>query len=595
MVRMSISAALIKKLHFLKRWALLAAVIGVVSGLGAVLFYYLLMLSTSFFLGYIINYSPPTAGGEVGILQQNNQCRWMLLPFVTMIGGLISGVLVYHWAPEAEGHGTDAVISAFHRSKGIIRKRVPLIKALSSAALIGSGGSAGREGPIAQIGAGFGSWLATALNLSDRDRRIAVICGTAAGIGSIFKAPLGGAIFAIEVLYKHDVEAEALIPSFISSTIAYSIFALFFGFDPIFDTPPYSFTDVFELVFFIILGVICAPIAILYIKVFYGVRDNFFGRLHIPMHIKPALGGFVVGTMALITPEVLCSGYGWIQLAINGEMILSIMIILIFAKIIATAFTIGSGGSGGVFAPSIFIGAMIGGAFGIFLKMIFPNIPLSPGAMALVGMAAFLTGVAKVPVASIIMISEMTGNYNLLVPLIIACAVSYIFSGTYTIYEKQVPTRAHSPVHRGEFTVDILEKITVEKVMARDVITVTPETTVYEVSELISKTGHLGYPVIKDGKLVGIVTYADVIRVPMEDIKKVKVGDIMSHRLITITPKENLCSALRKMYEYKHGHLPVVDPEDPTHLVGMITKNDIIRGHEVIRRVVRRRFTRKHR
>lgn len=590
MVRMPVSALLIKKLHFLKRWALLATIIGVVSGFGAVLFYYLLMLSTYFFLGLIVNYSPPTAGGEVGFLQSGDQCRWGLLPFILMLGGLISGVLVYRWAPEAEGHGTDAVISAFHRSKGVIRKRVPLIKALSSAALIGSGGSAGREGPIAQIGAGFGSWLATVLNLSDRDRRIAVICGTAAGIGSIFKAPLGGAIFAVEVLYKHDVETEALIPSFISSTVAYSIFALFFGFDPIFDTPSYTFSNISELFYFAILGIICAPLAVLYVKVFYGVRNNFFGRLRIPIHIKPALGGLVAGTTALITPGVLGSGYGWIQLAINEELILSIMIILIFTKIIATAFTIGSGGSGGVFAPSIFIGAMVGGAFGALLKIIFPDIPLSPGALALVGMAAFLTGAAKVPIASIIMISEMTGNYNLLVPLMIACAFSYIFTGSHTIYEKQVSSRAYSPVHRGEFTVDILEKINVEKIMTRDVITVTPETTVYEVSKLISKTGHLGYPVVQDGKLIGIITYADVIKVPIEQIKDVKVEEIMTRKPITITPEENLCAALRKMYEYKHGHLPVVDSKDHSRLVGMITKNDIIRGHEIIRRVVRKHY-----
>lgn len=581
---------MIKRLKLLERWVLLATLVGIVSGVGAVIFYVLLELSVDFFLEYIVNYTPPAAGGEAGVLSsQESTPRWWMLPFVPMIGGIISGILVYTWAPEAEGHGTDAVISAFHRFKGHIRKRIPLIKTLSSVAIIGSGGSAGREGPIAQIGAGFGSWLSSLLNLSDRDRRIAVICGTAGGIGSIFKAPLGGAVFAIEVLYKRDFEAEALIPSFISSTIAYSIFALFFGFDPIFDTPMYALSHVAELIFYAILGIICAPLAIIYVKMFYWTRDNVFKKLDLPNHMKPALGGLGVGILALLMPEILGSGYGWIQLAMHERMILVTMIALIFAKMLATALTIGSGGSGGVFAPSLVIGAMIGGAFGTIIKLLFPDLPINPGAFVLVGMAAFFSGAAKVPVASIIMISEMTGDYNLLAPLMIACALSYIFSGDWTIYESQVLTKAHSPVHRGEFTVDILEKIGVGKVMTRDVITVSPETTIHEISELIGKTGHLGFPVVKDSKLVGIITYADVIKVPVKEAKTTKAEDIMTRKLITVTPKDNLCSALRKMHEYKHGHLPVVDSTDKTTLVGIITKSDIIRGHEIIRRITRRK------
>lgn len=573
-------------LKFFERWAILSIVIGIISGLGAVLFYYLLDLCTAFFLGYIAGYHPPSAGGETDIFvfPQNSLIPWMI-PLVLTIGGLISGIIVYKWAPEAEGHGTDAYISAFHYHRGIIKENVPIVKVAASVAVIGSGGSAGREGPIAQIGAGFGSWLIRLLKLSDKDRRIAIICGAAGGIGSVFKAPFGGAIFAIEVLYKRDLETDALIPAFISSTVAYSVFALFFGFNPIFDTPQYVFSDVSTLVFYAILGILCAPLAIVYVRVFYATRDQIFKRIEIPNHVKPAIGGFIVGLIAIFVPEVLGPGYGWIQLAIYGQLAISIMIIIIFAKIIATSLTIGSGGSGGVYAPSLVIGAMLGGVFAMLLKIVFPTIQIEPGAFVLVGMAAFFTGAAKVPIAAIIMVSEMTGDYNLLVPLMLACTLSYIFSRYWSIYESQVLTKATSPVHRGEFTVDILEKISVAKVMTKDVVIVTPETTIRKVSELISSTGHLGFPVVKNNELVGIVTYADIVKVPPERGEETLVKEVMTENVIVTTPRETLCNALQKMNTYGHGHLPVVDPENPRKLLGILTKKDIIKGHEIIRRI----------
>ena len=575
----------LKSLHFSKRWAFLAIFIGIISGLGAAIFFYLLKLGTGLFLETFVNYYPPVEGIHYTEPFKVHSFNYLLLPVITAIGGLISGFLVYTWAPEAEGHGTDAVIESFHKERGKIRKRIPIIKTLSSVAVIGSGGSAGREGPIAQIGAGFGSWLDSFFHLSDRDRRIAVICGTAGGIGSIFKSPLGGAIFAIEVLYKRDLEADALISSFISSVIAYSVFSAFFGFSPIFATPKYYFESATELVFYIVLGLVSAVFARVFVKIFYGTRD-FFKKLDIPNHFKPAIGGLGVGAIGILVPGVLGSGYGWIQLAIDRQLVLTLLIVLIFAKMITTALTIGSGGSGGVFAPSIFIGAMLGDAFGLFIELLFPEVPVDTRAFVLVGMVAFFSGAAKVPIAAIVMVSEMTGNYDLLAPATLACAVAYIFSGTDSIYENQVLSRAHSPVHRGEFTVDLIEKIRVKDVISSKVIKVSPEDSVKQISELISKTHHLGYPVIdKNGKLVGIVTYADVIKVPIREARKTKVKDIMTTELVTVHPDDTLELALRKMFECRHGHLPVVDPKNPTKLVGLISKSDIISGHEIIRRI----------
>ncbi len=332
------------------------------------------------------------------------------------------------------------------------------------------------------------------------------------------------------------------------------------------------------------LGVACGIVSIFYSYVFYNIRDRIFRRIKLPNHFKPAIGGLILGILILYVPEVLATGYGWIQLAIYGELALSMMIIILVAKIFATSFTISSGGSGGVFAPSIVIGSMLGGIFGRIFHMFFPSITTEPGAYVLIGMAAFFAGAAKAPIASMVMVSEMTGNYNLLVPLMLACSVSYVFTGRWTIYENQVLTRADSPAHSEEFRVDVLEQLEVGEVMTKEVNFVSPQDTVKEIPEIIKRTGHLGFPVIERGMLVGIVTYRDMIQVPQEEINKMRVRDIMSRKLLTTVPHEPLDRVLRKMNESGYGQLPVVDPSNPSKLVGIISKRDLIVGHEIARK-----------
>lgn len=571
-------------LTYLQRWLLYGILIGIVAGLGAALFSFLLQKVTAFFLGYCAGYFPPSPAGEGNAVEPNwSAIKWWILPLIPTLGALLSGFLVYTWAPEAEGHGTDAVIDSFHRAGGYIRRRVPFIKTLASVVTIGSGGSAGREGPIAQIGAGFGSWLASFLKLSEHDRRIMLVSGAAAGVGSIFKAPLGGALFGIEVLYRQDFEVEAIIPSFVSSVVGYSVFSSIYGFAPIFDTPTYVFTNPLNLLFYAILGLLLAPVAIFYVKVFYGLRDNVFRRLKIPNQFKPAIGGLVLGLSALLIPQTLGMGYGWIQLAIYGKIALTTLLLIGAFKIVATSLTIGSGGSGGIFAPSMLIGGMLGGAIGLILNTIFPGSIPAPGAFIVVGMAAFFAGAAHVPIASMIMVAEMTWNYRLLVPAMLACAITYLSVGRWTIYEKQVATRADSPAHRGEFTIDVLEQIPVEKVATKKVDTLSPKSSVKEIAKLVLTKGHLGYPVVEDGKLVGIVVYSDLLKVPVAEADTKKVGEIMTRKLQVAYPHEDLASALHKMQTYGVGRLPVVDPHDPAKLLGILTRSDIIKGHEELR------------
>ena len=385
----------------------LSAIIGVVSGLGAVVFYYLIDLSNNLFMVKTGAFVPPLIDETTGMVSKvnpilttrifnlNTGVPWYLA-LIPAIGGLITGLIVYTWAPEAEGHGTDAAIDSFHNKKGKIRLRVPFIKTITSAITIGSGGSAGREGPIAQIGAGFASFLATKLKLSSRERRTMVIAGMGGGIGSIFRAPLGGALFATEALYSEaEFEYEAIIPAIISSIVGYSVFSSIVGWGALFHTPDFIFRKPAELFFYLVLAVICSGLGYLYVKIFYGMRDNFFKKLPIPNHLKPALGGLMLGLLALFYPQILGSGYGWVQLAIYGKMAIGLMLVIALLKIVATSLTISSGGSGGVFAPSLVIGAMLGGAFGGIAHNLFPGIATQPAAYIIVGMAGFFAGVAN--------------------------------------------------------------------------------------------------------------------------------------------------------------------------------------------------------
>lgn len=590
-----------KERKYIQRWVLLSILIGVVAGFGAFAFYLLLQIMTDFFLGYLAGFQPTPPAGEQDvpfISLPTAQSRLWVLALMPALGGLIAGLIIYSFAPEAEGHGTDAIIDAFHNKKGVIRKRVPLIKAIASAITIGSGGSAGREGPIAQIGGGFGSWLGTKLKLGERETRMMMVCGAAAGIGAMFKAPLGSALFGTEVLYKRDFEMESLIPAIVSSVVAYAVFCSIpcIGWHPIFDTPPYTFTHPKELIFFAVLGIACTALGIFYIKVFYATRA-FFKRLAIPNHLKPAIGGALVGIFVLVIgylePQaldgILGMGYGTVQTAIDMELplpeLIELMIIVAIAKIFTTSLTIGSGGSGGVFAPSLVIGAMLGGLFGGISHFFFPEIitETTMSAFVVVGMAAFFAGAAKVPIAAILMISEMAGSYSLLVPLMLTSVVAYALSGGWTIYEKQVKTRKESPAHRREFMVDLLEGIRVKDAYIEDVQTISADTTVKEALYFVDRTGHIAYPVVdKEGRMVGITSLMDLEKQRKEGSVYRKVSLMCTKEVLVAYPDEFLEDALHKMDIYHVGRLPVVkgqSEEENKELVGIISRADIIREH----------------
>lgn len=568
---------------YLRKWIPLSISIGLVAGSASIIFTLILQWFTGLLLLNLTGLHPPTAAGEGGEVF-SPPSNVFLIPVVTTIGGLISGVLVYSFSPESEGHGTDAVIHAAHYKNGEIRSRVPLVKMLASAITIGSGGSAGREGPIALVGAGIGSLLGRIFRLSASDRRLAAIAGLGGGVGSIFKAPLGGAIFATEILYMHDFETHALVPAFISSVVAYSVYASVFGTQPIFAIEKRDFVQgPSTLAFYAVLGLLCGLVGISYVRAFYSFR-GIFRRINVPRHLKPALGGLLVGVIGMVFPYVLGVGYGWIQIAVSGDLA-TLPIIAIIAmiplKIIATSLTVGSGGSGGVFAPSLVIGGMVGAAVWAILNEFQLTSGMGPAAFIIVGMMSFFGGVGKVPVAVILMVSEMTGTYSLLVPSMISTAIAYIITGRFSIYEWQVGSRAESPAHQARMAVPLLHRVTVRDAMTPSVVSIGQEATLSHAAAMLSDRGVKMLPVIdSDRKLLGVVSFVEVLGVDRQRREVVRVKEVMRDAPVVTYPDEPLYEALKKMLQNKLERLPVVESPSRGVLVGILTRGDIMRLYE---------------
>jgi CIC family chloride channel protein len=566
------------------RWAVYFFVIGIIAGVGSIVFHWLCQVGSHFFLDLMAGYRPPAPAGEHHIFPETRTYfnRWILL-FLPAVGGIVSGWLVYTFAPEAEGHGTDAAIDAYHQKGGFLRGRVPIIKTIASAITLTTGGSGGREGPIAQIGAGFGSFLATKLKLTDRERRIMLAAGIGAGVGSIFRAPLAGALFASEVLYRDpEFEAEVIIPAGISSVVAYCLFCLVFGWGSLFESPDFLFRNPLELGPYLVLALVLVIVGAVYVKAFYGIT-GLFRRLKIPNHIKPAIGGLCTGVIGFFLPHTLAFGYGYVQQALSDASALTIPFLLTLAlgKILTTSFSIGSGGSGGVFGPSVVIGGALGGVVGKAFHHFMPGIVGAPGAFIVVGMAGFFTAVSNTPISTIIFVSEMTNSYHLLLPSLLVCLVAYVGARRWTIYQRQVQRRIESPAHSGEFFVDILQTIRVKDLIDRVKIpTMIPENMPFvEFRKFFSESKQHYFPVMgEDKRMTGIFSINDVRSVlfAVEIEQLVLVKDIATSDIIVVTPEEDLNSVLQKFTTRNIESLPVVQEDDHAKLIGMLRRREVI-------------------
>jgi CIC family chloride channel protein len=449
--------ASIRKSGYLQKWLLLGITIGVIAGLGAVVFFFALKYTEEFLLGYLADYHIPTPVGEGGSHGSARFERPWAIPLVTTAGALLSALIVAKLAPEATGHGTDEAIGAVHGDPRAIRFRAVLVKMVASALTIGSGGSAGREGPTAQISAGFSSLLTRRLNLSDDDGRIAVALGIGAGIGAIFAAPLGGAVLAASIPYRDDFDYRYLLPGFITSGTAYAVLGSILGFDPLFGyiDAEYRFERTWPLLWFVVIGLVAAGVGYLYARIFHA-SVRLTHRLPGGPVLKPAMGGLLVGLLGLLVPQILSSGYGWAQLAADRESLMAIplwiVIVLPIAKIIATSLSIGTGGSGGLFGPGIVIGAFVGAAVWRLGELSgLPGVPGGPGIFVVVGMMTCFGSVARAPLAIMIMVAEMTGSFSVVPGAILAVGIAALLMSrtNVSIYETQRLNRETAAAERA--------------------------------------------------------------------------------------------------------------------------------------------------
>src|SRR5664280_499254 len=565
---------------YLKKWIVLSVLIGAVAGLGAIVFYEALVICTHFFLGVLAGYHVPTPVGEGRVAGSASFARPWLLPLVVGFGALLGGLLVFGIAPEAEGHGTDAAISAVHHNPRGLRFRAVVVKIVASALTIGSGGSGGREGPTAQISAGFGSLLSRILDLEPADSRVLVATGIGSGIGAIFGAPLGGAVLAAEILYRDDFDPTALLPCFIASAVSSVVFGAVEGFSPLFGyVGGYRFSDSSQLAWFALIGILGGLFGLLYAKSFYGMV-SLFRRSPLPRWAAPAIGGLLVGLMALVIPEVLGTGYGWVQKGLGPELLtipLWIVLVLPFAKILATALSIGSGGSGGIFGPGMVIGAFIGASVWRLFEPIVPSMGHNPAPFVIVGMMCCFGSISRAPLAVMLMVAEMTGSLSILAPAMIAVGLAWFIvrRGDDTIYRSQLKNRADAPAQRLLTGMPILSIVSVGQAMATPRVVVTGGTTVRAARHQIEQAGVTGAPVIDDqGRFEGSVALADLRAVEQGSDRALEaVVDVSAP---TVAGQAHLDVALDALTTSAEHWVTVLDAE--RKVLGTVAISDVVRG-----------------
>jgi CIC family chloride channel protein len=446
-----------------------AVIVGIIAGIVSAFFAWLLHVLEVFYLSFHQHQSILfTNYNERIVFLISHPFSSLAVVLLPVFGGLVAGLIIYFFSKDSKGTGSDEMIYAFHNNEGKIKTSIPIFKSLATLFTLPTGGSGGKEGPISFIGAGVGVWVANIAKSGARARRTLMLAGTAAGLGSVFKTPLGGALTAAEMVYKEDIETDALIPCFISSVTAYLVYTLYAGTDPFLSVSGLSKFNFDEILFYLILGVLCFSFGFLFIKGFNDAK-SFIGKIKIPNYVKPAIGGLLTGLIALFVFEIAGTGNYFFETTIQGKMpdffgnkiwfeLLLSFLIIAFLKIVATTLTIGSGGSAGIFGPSLFIGAMLGAAVGVAANH-FLNHPVSIVSFMIVGMGAFYSGVANAPIAGIIMIVEMTGSYVLLPPLIIVSIFTFILSKRISFYKNQVENRFKSPAHSWEMKSDIIDQI----------------------------------------------------------------------------------------------------------------------------------------
>lgn len=564
------------------RFLLLYVGLGVVVGAGAIAFHVAVEAAERLLLGDLAGFRPATPGGEPPLFASTTTefRRWALL-FIPAGGALLAAILVERLAPEAAGGGLDAMIRTYHAGT-TPRRRVVWVKTLASALVLGSGGSAGREGPVAQIGMSLGALIARALRLTRREALTLAAAGAAAGIGALFHAPVASALVVAEILYREmELEHEVIVPSIIASIVAYSIYTVKFAWSPLFLLQGYRFESPLELGPYLILALVLAIQARWFIAFFRAVSRRF-AALDLPRWLKPAIGGLGVGVIGFALPATVGTGYGILQEALDGRIAIATLLGLALLKSVTTALTVGSGGSGGVFAPAMVIGGALGGVVGHVSHTLLPALTPHPGAFVVLGMVGFFAAVSNTPISTIILITEMTGNYHMLVPAMWVCVVAYLLNRDTTLFEAQAGTRMDTRSHLDQALDLAARRFTVGDAMnnlEREApVAVHPDTPLGELRTLFAQSHHAAFPVVDDdGRLVGVVDEPAlreaVVEAGLDDL--VVAADLIGDTP-TLLPDEPLRDAMDKLVGTHHDELVVVDPEDNAVVLGTLSRRDVV-------------------
>ncbi len=580
----------------------LSITIGAVTGLAAVAFIHLISLINN------VSY-----GGLAEMFTAPGRFWFVLVP---VIGAILGGPIIAWFASEAKGHGVPEVMEAMILRGGRIRPRVAVAKIVASALCIGTGGSAGREGPIVQVGATFASMVGQWLKLSDERIKNLVACGAAAGIAATFNAPLAGIVFSLEVL-SSELQVAFFGNVVLASVSASIVSRLYLGARPAFTVPAYVLNSPWEILLYTFLGLLAAMVGVFFIRLLDFLENLFDDRVKIPAVLKPALGAALLGGLAWFYPHILSltsifpgdsrlgfpiaqniphiygSGFDFIDQVLKGQAPFVLLLMLIFLKPLATSFTLGSGNSGGVFAPALFTGAMLGGVFGHMLSWISPGFPVSIGAYALVGMAALFAAAARAPLCAMLIVFEMSNDYQLILPLMAACMTASYFAQVLeadSIYTIKLSRRG---IHFDQgHDLDIMQGVRVEEVMNADPITIGSDESLADLFALFQETHHQGFPVLdSDGRLYGMVSMQDIHRTihdidrnrdhKSKSLKDILVGDVATTDLVIAHGDEPIWMAIRKMAPRDLARLPVVDRETREKFVGIISRSDILKAYQV--------------
>lgn len=561
---------------------IVAIIIGILAGFAAIAI-----------RGLIMEISALSFPGDGTLLQNIINAPWYIKVGVPVLGGLIVGPLIYFFAPEAKGHGVPEVMQAILLKGGTIRPRVAVVKAIASAITIGTGGSVGREGPIIQIGSSLGSSVGQFFRVPSKRLKTLVGCGAAAGIAAAFNAPIAGALFALEIILM-DFAVAQFSPIVISSVMATVISHRFEGNFAAFQVPAYQLVSPSELVFYFALGALSGLVSWAFIKVLYYFEDYFDNRLKFPEYLKPIIGGLGIGLTALVFPQVMGVGYDSINDALHSGTIWYMAFGLIFIKIFATSLTLGSGGSGGIFAPSLFMGAMLGAFFGFFVHNYFPDITASPGAYALVAMGGLVAGTTRAPITAIIIVFELTNDYHIILPLMITCIISTILSSKLSresIYTLKLLLRNINIKEGAE--INVMESIFIKEVVEKDFDSVNVTDNFGQVVNKVIRGRGPDFPVLTpNNNIYGIISIYDIKDhlFEKESLRDLLIaGDLASHEFEVLRIDENCQSALDKIRKYDLEGLPVVAEDDPQRVIGMAWRRDIQDAYQ--KEVERREIT----